>query len=95
MNYLLIDGENIFYGVNDSEAIRQELERVRRLTNAGCVFLFCQRHSIERRGKFSFLSEIPGRFIIIDANNQTEIDDIYLVMTERIIRKKKDIQVVV
>lgn len=89
MNYLLIDGENIFYGINDAAAIRQELERFRSLTNAGCIFLFCQTHSIESGGKFSFLHETPGRFLIIDGASKTELDDIYLVMAERLIRSRK------
>ena len=65
------------------------MERFRLLTNAGCIFLFCQTHSIESGGKFSFLHETPGRFLIIDGANRTELDDIYLVMAERLIRSKK------
>lgn len=96
LNYLLIDGENIFYGMNDEAAIGQELVRLSSLTNAGCIFLFCQEHSIKRGGKFYFLHETPdkffaklGKLLIIDGPSRTELDDIYLVMAEKLIRSRK------
>tara|TARA_Y100000389_G_C17412364_1_gene491700 strand:+ start:104 stop:886 length:783 start_codon:yes stop_codon:yes gene_type:complete len=91
-SYLLIDGENVFHKEKDPQVVLEQLRsKKKQIQPSGnlIIYLFCQEHST--RGRFRGLGQYLDQHLTIrveSAANKSEVDDIYLVLTEKIIKYK-------